>query len=134
MISLDTNILLRYILDDSEHLSPAASALIEENQCYVPLLAFAEAGYVLTSFFKASKSEVLTFANHLLHTANIAFEHELRIPIALKAYESGVDWFDAMLWCAAPPTQPLATFDKKFKNAAARQKLTQPLVQSHLPT
>ncbi len=134
MISLDTNVLLRFGLNDHEELSAIASELIENNLCYVPLVAVAESGFVLISFYKVIRADVVAFMTGLLQAPNLQFEHELRLPIAIRAYESGMDWFDSLLWCAAPPTHPLATCDRKFKNAAARQKLAQPVVQSHLPT
>lgn len=133
MIALDTNVLLRFGLNDNEELSAIASDLIENNFCFVPLIAVAESGFVLTSFYQVIRSDVVTFMTGLLQAPNLQFEHELRLPIAIRAYEAGMDWFDSLLWCATPPTTTLATFDKKFKTAAARQKLTQPVVQSHLP-
>ena len=47
MLTIDTNILLRYALNDNVKLSAKAKEIIEGNTCYVPLLALAEMGFVL---------------------------------------------------------------------------------------
>ena len=132
MIALDTNILLRYILNDNKTLSPLAKSLIDTRDCFVPLLALAEAGYVLQSFFKASRQEMLGFAQVLLETPRLAFENEERLPAALAGFKEGIDWFDAMLWASCPPGHTLATLDRKFASGAARLRW-QPAVQSMLP-
>lgn len=132
MIALDTNILLRYALDDHAKLSPIAKSMLEERDCFVPLLALAEAGYVLQSLYKASSTELLAFANALLETPRLRFESEERLPVALAGFKAGIDWFDAMLWAACPVTHRLATLDRKFARKAATLNW-QPPVQSFLP-
>ena len=132
MISLDTNLLLRYGLNDNARLSPLAKSLIETEDCFVPLLALAEAGYVLQSVYRGSSAELLTFAQALLETPRLSFENEERLPAALAGFKAGIDWFDAMLWSACPPDRALATFDRKFAARAARLHW-QPAVQSLLP-
>lgn len=132
MISLDTNILLRYALDDHATLSPIARSMLEERDCFVPLLALAEAGYVLQSLYQASGVELLAFAKALLESPRLSFESEERLPVALAGFKAGVDWFDAMLWASCPTTRPLATLDRKFARKAAALGW-QPPVQSFLP-
>lgn len=132
MISLDTNILLRYLLDDHPVLSPLARSALEEQDCFVPLLALAETGYVLQSLYKASAAELLAFAQALLSSPRLTFENESRLPLALAGFKAGIDWFDAMLWAACPATHPLATLDRKFARKASMLGWAPP-VQSLLP-
>ena len=101
MISIDTNILLA------------------DNPCHVSLLVLAELGYVLTSLYEVTKAELLALVASLLALPGLHFEHEPRIATALAGFDAGLDWFDAMLWAAAPATHPLLTFDRRFARKAA---------------
>jgi predicted nucleic-acid-binding protein len=121
MQSIDTNILLRYVLNDHPKLSPRAKDIIESNSCHVPLLALAEFGFVLGSFYEAKPTEIVRAIRTLMQLKTLRFEHESRVLQALAGVESGIDWFDALLWASTPAQNELATLDKKF--AAKTTKL-----------
>lgn len=120
MLTIDTNILLRYALNDNPKLSQCAKDIIEGNTCYVPLLALAEMGFVLGSVYEASPKDTVAYAKGLMKQKNLRFEHESRVLQALAGVEAGVDWFDALLWAAAPAQHELVTLDKKFANKATK--------------
>jgi predicted nucleic acid-binding protein len=131
VIALDTNVLVRYALNDDPTLAPLARDLIARNECHVSVLALAELGFVLASVYRATDSEIVAFVHGLLALPTLHFEQEERLPAALAGVLAGIDWFDAMLW-AANASHPLATFDRDFARRAARQGW-QPPVQSRLP-
>ncbi len=120
MLTIDTNILLRYALNDNPKLSALAKRLIEGNTCYVPLLALAEMGFVLGSVYEAGPIEIVAYARCLMQQKNLRFEHESRVLQALAGVEAGIDWFDALLWAAAPAQNEFATLDKKFASKATK--------------
>ena len=132
MISIDTNILLRFLLDDHPALSAQARRIIGTQHCHVGLLTLAETGFVLVSFYRASKTELVRSARALLDVPTLAFEREERLPAALDAVASGMDWFDALLWAGSPTDQPLASFDRDFVRRAAKMGLP-PRVELLLP-
>jgi predicted nucleic acid-binding protein len=131
MLTVDTNILLRYALNDHPKLSARAKSVIENNTCYVPLLALAELGFVLGSFYEAKPAEIVRYTKALMQLKTLRFENESRVLQALAGVEAGVDWFDALLWASAPAQHELATLDKKFANKATKLGW-QPAVVSHL--
>ena len=120
MLTIDTNILLRYALNDNAKLSAKAKDIIEGNTCHVPLLALAEMGFVLGSVYEAKPSEVVAYAKSLMQQRNLRFEHESRVLQALAGIAAGVDWFDALLWAAAPTQHEFITLDKKFASKATK--------------
>ena len=120
MLTIDTNILLRYALNDNAKLSAKAKDIVEGNTCYVPLLALAEMGFVLGSVYEAKPAEVVAYAKSLMQQKNLRFEHESRVLQALAGVEAGVDWFDALLWAAAPAQHEFITLDKKFASKATK--------------
>ena len=120
MLTIDSNILLRYALNDNPKLSSRAREIIDGNICYVPLLALAEMGFVLGSVYEATALETVTYARSLMQQKNLRFEHESRVLQALAGVDAGVDWFDALLWASAPPQHGFVTLDIKFAKKAAQ--------------
>lgn len=120
MPTIDTNILLRYALNDNAKLSAKAREIVEGNTCYVPLLALAEMGFVLGSVYEAKPADVVAYVKSLMQQKNLRFEHKSRVLQAFAGVEAGVDWFDALIWAAAPAQNELATLDKKFANKATK--------------
>jgi predicted nucleic-acid-binding protein len=118
VITVDTNILLRYALNDNPKLSAKAREIIEGNSCYVPLLALTELGFVLGSVYEASPDDTVSYAKTLMQQKNLRFEHESQVIQAIAGVSAGIDWFDAMLWAASPKQNDFITFDKKFANKA----------------
>ena len=131
MIALDTNVLLRFALNDDPSLSPLARDLVLGHECHVSLLALAEVGFVLASVYGASDEELVAQVRALLTLATLHFEYEHRLPAALAGVLAGVDWFDALLW-AASPQHAISTFDRDFARRAAKLGWT-PAVESRLP-
>ena len=86
----------------------------------MPLLALAEMGFVLGSVYEASPAEVTAYAKRLMQQKNLRFEQESRVLQALAGVEAGVDWFNALLWAAAPAQYEFATLDKKFARKATK--------------
>ena len=132
-LALDTNILVRLVLGDHPRLSPAAVALVSGNACMVSTMALAEMGFVLLSFYEVTKAELASCVRKLMDLPQIALENEDRIGEALKAFEGGMDWFDALLWTATPLKCTLASFDRQFAKRAQKRDWT-PKVELHLPS
>ena len=67
---------------------------------------------------KQKPAEVVAYSKSLMQQKNLRFEEESRVLQALAGVEAGVDWFDALLWAAAPVQHDFATLDKKFASKA----------------
>lgn len=124
MPALDTNVLVRYLVrDDATQLAAARRLIrrcISEGQAlHVPVTVFLELEWVLRSNFGFGKSEVLRALSALLSTAELSFESETALELALARYtESSADFPDCLHVALAIQAghPPLWTFDK----AAAR--------------
>jgi predicted nucleic-acid-binding protein len=128
VITIDTNILLRYALNDNPKLSAKAKDIIEGNRCFVPLLAIAEMGFVLQSVYEASADQTVAYVKQLMQQTNLKIEHENRLLQSLRGVEAGVDWFDALLWAASPAQNDFATLDRKFANKVTKLGWQPPVV------
>ena len=94
MIGLDTNILIRYIVQDDEEQARLASEIIE-NQCNVENPAFinevtlCEIIWVLKRAYRYDKKVILTLLQHLLNTSEIYISSHAEAWLAYTDYEQG---------------------------------------------
>ena len=119
MASLDTNILIRYLVEDDDHQLAAAkvlirSALASGETLFVPITVTLELEWVLRCNFKFKKEQVTHTLASLLAATELSFESESAAEIALALYKkSTADYSDCMHIALAHVAgeSPLWTFD-----------------------
>lgn len=120
MPALDTNVLVRYIVEDDAAQLATARRLIsrcvnEGLTLFVPVTVVLELEWVLRSSFGFPKDEVLLALAGLLSAAELSFESERAIEVAVQLFRQGVaDFADCLhiALAAQAGEQPLWTFDK----------------------
>lgn len=120
MPALDTNVLVRHIVRDDAAEFAAAGRLIrrgiaEGKTLHVPVTVFLELEWVLRSSFGFRKGEVVRTLSALLSAAELSFESETALELALARYaESSADFPDCLHVALAIQAghPPLWTFDK----------------------
>ena len=131
MTGLDTNILLRYILEDDPVQSPRAERLMEytfteANPGYISLVTIAETAWVLSSFYRFNAQDVVSAIQSLLDMAVIEIQNKSEVYAAMIALQSGqADFADALIanigtWSGCTTT---LTFDKKASRLPGFQLL-----------
>jgi predicted nucleic-acid-binding protein len=88
VIAIDTNVLLRHLLDDEPVQSKKAHALLEhEESVLITDVVLAETVWTLKGKrYKATKDDIITVINSLLAEPNIVFEQPQVIWAALNDY------------------------------------------------
>jgi predicted nucleic-acid-binding protein len=120
MASLDTNVLVRYLVQDDESQFLLAKKLIRAavragETLYIPITVMLELEWVLRSSFKFSKAQVTGILSALLSSHELSFESETATEIALALYVKGnADFADCMHVALAHVAgeSPLWTFDR----------------------
>jgi len=120
MPSVDTNVLVRYVVRDDARQSVQAdrffSEYIDQSEAiFVPLSVALEFEWVLRSAYKIDKSTVLTVFSHLLGSRELRFQEETVLEQSLHLYrDSNADMADCIHAAAAYNygQQPLVTFDR----------------------
>ena len=120
MPALDTNVLVRYVVQDDSGQLAAARRLIgrcvaEGQSLFVPVTVSLELEWVLRASFEYAKDEVLHLLSNLFSAAELSFESERALEVALQLYrESSADFADCLhiALAAEAGEQPLWTFDK----------------------
>jgi predicted nucleic-acid-binding protein len=105
MTGLDTNVLVRYLVQDDAVQSPRANACIEsftpERQGYISLAALVEMAWVLTSLYDMDKEGLVHILDLLLRTRNLAVEEANTVSTAVKLFgTSKADFEDCLIVCS----------------------------------
>lgn len=120
MPALDTNVLVRYIVQDDPSQFTAAKRLIsrcvaEGSTLFVPVTVLPELEWVLRSSFAFGKVDVLMTLSSLFSAAELTFESERALEVALQLFREGsADFADCLHVALATQAgeHPLWTFDK----------------------
>ncbi len=120
MIGLDTNILVRYLVDDDPEQAAAAAKLIEkrcteDDPGFVNRIVLCELVWVLESAYGYARATIAATIESLLRTAELEIDAVEAVWPALTTYRTGsADFSDALIGrlnrdagCGAT-----ATFDK----------------------
>jgi predicted nucleic-acid-binding protein len=120
MIALDTNILARYLLKDDTEQFERARALIESaERITVPVTVLLELAWVL-EVSDCSRQEIARAFRVLIGLPNFALRSLDSLLYALRWYEEGMDFADALHLAMSAQDEALATFDRDFAKIAKR--------------
>jgi len=131
MPALDTNVLVRYVVQDDSGQFAAAKRLIgrcvaEGQSLFVPVTVALELQWVLRASFEYVKDDVLQVLSNLFSAAELTFESERALEVALQLYREGsADFADCLHIALATEAgeQPLWTFDKDAAEVIGAQLL-----------
>jgi predicted nucleic-acid-binding protein len=106
MIGLDTNVLVRYMMQDDSRQSPLATRLIEslsaQSQGFVPLVAVVELVWVLSSAYELGRDQLVEALEGLLRTKELVVEHAEIVWKAVRSFQSAnADFADCLIACSA---------------------------------
>ncbi len=102
MIGLDSNILLRALMDDDPVQSPQARKLLaglsEDERGYINLVVLAEVTWTLARKFKSPRDEVCAVVASLLGSAKLLVESHRQVGLAIDmARETRCGFNDALI-------------------------------------
>lgn len=102
MIGLDTNVLVRYIMQDDPKNSPKATKLIEsldgDNPGYITMVSVVELYWVLTSCYELTGEQVGQALEAILRTKQFLVERADQVMRALRVYGEGkADFADCLI-------------------------------------
>jgi predicted nucleic-acid-binding protein len=120
MAGLDTNVLVRWIVDDDPRQAARVERLFEEaheqgSPLFVPSTVMLELEWVLRSRYELAKSTVLSAFNALLETQELEFQDEPALERALSFYrQNSADFADCLHagQCGSADRVPMVTFDR----------------------
>lgn len=113
MIAVDTNVVLRLVLDDDPVQVAAARALMLREPLYVSLGVLLETGWVLQSRYGLPRAEVAD-ALTLVSSLDRLIVARLQLALwAIERFRAGADLADMVHLVSAAKIGRLATFDRR---------------------
>ncbi|MFP4267046.1 MAG: PIN domain-containing protein [Spirochaetaceae bacterium] len=122
MTYIDTNVILRYLLDDDLRLSPEAKVRLEElEEKHTGIEVVAELVYVLSGVYQVPREEIAKTLVMLFSPDVWKLEKKDAILGAIKLYgSSSIDFVDAYLISLHRITgMEILSFDKKVRRMTA---------------
>ncbi len=114
MIAVDTNIVLRLVLDDDEAQVSAARSLMLRDPLFVSLGVLLETGWVLQSRYRLPRADVADALELLLSLDRIAVARIALASWAIERYRAGADLADMIHLASAAKIGTFATFDRSI--------------------
>lgn len=120
MAALDTNVLVRFLIQDDARQGFQARQLVDAaltrgETLFVPITVLLELEWVLRSNFEFPKDQIIVTLSSLLSAKELVFESEATAEVALELFrQSKADFADCIhiALAHAAGQGPLWTFDK----------------------
>jgi predicted nucleic-acid-binding protein len=123
MTILDTNAVLRYILNDNEQMSDIIEHTLTENDCFVPAEVVAEMVYVFDHVYKIPRKEISATILKFLQMKSVSCSDMLVVTTGLDTFATTkLDFVDCLLVGYSNIGHHIVTFDKKLKNKLYQQE------------
>lgn len=133
MIGLDTNVVVRYIVQDDVAQSKKATSLLEglsdDNQGFISLVSIVELVRVLQACYAADRAEIAKVLDLLLQMKSIVIEQVETVSKALRVFSGAnadfADFADCLVERSAfsAGCEYTATFDKKAAKTTGMKML-----------
>jgi predicted nucleic-acid-binding protein len=125
MIGLDTNVLVRYIMQDDAKQAPQATRFVEslspEAPGFLPLVAVVELAWVLSSAYDLDRAQLVEAFEGVLRTKELVIERAEVVWKALRAFQSAnADFADCLIAhsAASAGCEKTMTFDRGAAKSA----------------
>ena len=122
MIALDTNALVRMLIEDDENQALAVKRLMEatekkEDRIIISSEVLIETVWVLESVYEATREDIYRFLEALMYTSVFTFSEPQVIRNAIHHYKKGGDFADLIIVMQARNhrAKKVFSFDKKLQ-------------------
>lgn len=127
MLSVDTNVLARYLLGDDPLQKPIAERVIADG-AYVSLTVLLETHWLLHSRYRLAAHQIIEAIGVLQENANIQIEADEWLDWMLDRLGYGADFADLVHLVASQNQSAFATFDQAMAKQAGENSPTEIIV------
>jgi predicted nucleic-acid-binding protein len=120
MISIDTNVVVRFLVGDDVDQFRRADRVIRDNEAFVPLTVLLESEWVLRETFEIPRLAVVRALRDFANLPYVVLEDAPRALRALDWAAAGMDFADALHLAGSAQNGPFVSFDRKLAKAARR--------------
>lgn len=120
MIAVDTNIIIRLLVNDDKKQAEQSKRLFSSREIFISNTVLLETEWVLRYAYNFERNQIGEAFKKLLGLENTYFHVAHDIEQALKLYEIGLDFADALHLSVTVQFDKFATFDKKLMQKAKK--------------
>ena len=131
MRALDTNVLARFFVDDTDDAQaakqrPAAIAALA-GRSFVSVTVLLELEWVLRGFYELSTRDMSRVLRALASIEHVTLEDRGAVLVAVDAFDRGLDFADALHLARSSRASGFATFDQRLAKRAKGLALALPV-------
>ena len=118
MIAIDTNILVRLVVNDDQQQAKRAVKLIHDHPVFISKTVILETEWVLRYAYKLDRNAIVEVFEKIFGLEEISIEDEGAVSKTISWYKSGFDFADAFHLASSHQIQKFATFDRDLGRRA----------------
>lgn len=123
MVSIDTDVAVRLLVNDDHDQTRRAIELFKSQQVYITKTVVLETEWILRGVYKINVKRVNAALTALLSLENVQVEDSTALFMALDAHAKGMDFADALHLVSSHRADTFATFDAGFRSRAKKLQL-----------
>jgi predicted nucleic-acid-binding protein len=120
VIAVDTNIVVRYLVEDHVPQTDLADVVLRSGAVLVPKTVLLEAAWVLRTGYGFDRGAVARGLRDLLGLPGVTVEDPGAVARALDLHDQGFDFADALHLASSRRADAFATFDRALRRQARR--------------
>lgn len=128
MRAVDTNVLVRLLVNDEPTQAEAAQRAMAAEPAFILKTVVVELEWVLRSAYQRSPAEIARSIDSLLAAAGIIVEDSAAVERAVAWFRRGMDFADALHLASSGHTDAFVTFDADLRRQAAHLDVRPPVV------
>ncbi len=118
MISIDTNIIVRFLTKDDKEQFKKVQNLLTQNSVFIPETVILETEWVLRYAYAFSSPEIANAFEKLFGLPNIKLDNPVKIFQTIGWHRQGLDFADALHLANSQQHEKFVTFDSKLVKKA----------------
>jgi predicted nucleic-acid-binding protein len=120
VVAVDTNVVVRLLIEDDPAQAKRARYLFERETILVPTTVLLEAEWVLRRLYGLDVIRIIDALTALIALPNVRCEHFGTVAAALDWTRAGLDFADALHLAGGRAADHFVTFDAKLVKRAKR--------------
>ena len=120
MLAVDTNVVVRYLVNDDPAQARIARKLIDDHASHVPDTVLLETEWVLRGVYQFERTVIHAALTAFIGLHGVSVDYPARIAQALDWFKQGMDFADALHLASCGDGETFATFDRKLAATARK--------------
>lgn len=120
MRAIDTNVVVRFLIEDHPDQTRRSKAVMLKGDLYLSLTVCLETEWVMRSAYQITAAVIADKLEEIAGFPGIAVENPEMLAFAIVGFRSGMDFADALHLATASHCTEMLSFDEDFAEKARR--------------